>query len=85
MRSDLALQLLSELLWNALLISAPLLAVNGAKDPWMTIQDVYVLFEGGEPKSARVYPEGGHMGGDPGSGPMIVNWIKSRFGMTGGS
>ncbi|MDO8483421.1 MAG: hypothetical protein Q7S35_00585, partial [Candidatus Limnocylindrales bacterium] len=65
--------------------AAPLLAVNGAKDPWMTIQDVYVLFEGGEPKSARVYPEGGHMGGDPGSGPMIVNWIKSRFGMTGGS
>ena len=28
MRSDLALQLLSELLWNALLISAPLLAVT---------------------------------------------------------
>ena len=27
MRSDLALQLLSDLLWNALLISAPLLAV----------------------------------------------------------
>lgn len=28
MRSDLALQLLSDLLWNALLISAPLLAVT---------------------------------------------------------
>ncbi len=28
MRSDLALQLLSDLLWNALLISAPLMAVT---------------------------------------------------------
>jgi flagellar biosynthetic protein FliQ len=28
MRSDLALQLLSDLLWNALLVSAPLLAVT---------------------------------------------------------
>ena len=28
MRADLALQLLAELLWNALLISAPLLAVT---------------------------------------------------------
>jgi flagellar biosynthetic protein FliQ len=28
MRSDLALQLLSDLLWNALLIAAPLLAVT---------------------------------------------------------
>lgn len=28
MRSDLALQLLADLLWNALLISAPLLAVT---------------------------------------------------------
>lgn len=28
MRADLALQLLSELLWNALLISAPLMAVT---------------------------------------------------------
>ncbi len=28
MKSDLALQLLSDLLWNALLISAPLLAVT---------------------------------------------------------
>ena len=65
--------------------AAPLLAVNGAKDGWMTIQDVYVLFEGGEPKSARVYADGGHMGGDSGSGPMIMSWIKSRFGMKSGS
>jgi hypothetical protein len=27
--------------------------------PWITIEDLYLLLESGEPKSARVYPEGG--------------------------
>ena len=59
--------------------AAPLLAVNGAKDPWITIQDIYVLFEGGEPKLARVYPEGGHMGGDRGTTAMVMRWLTSQL------
>ena len=56
--------------------SAMLLNVNGIKDPWITIEDSYLLMETGEPKCMRLYPNGGHMGGDPGSGKMIANWLK---------
>jgi len=59
--------------------SAPLLVVNGAKDPWITIQDLYLLLESGEPKSARVYPEGGHMGGGAETGKLVMNWLKAQL------
>jgi esterase FrsA len=59
--------------------SAPMLVVNGAKDPWITIQDLYLLLESGEPKSARVYPEGGHMGGGAETGKLVMNWLKSQL------
>jgi esterase FrsA len=42
--------------------SAPLLAVNGKLDDQAPIDDVYLLMEYGDPKSARVYPEGLRMG-----------------------
>ncbi|MGB8324746.1 MAG: alpha/beta hydrolase [Candidatus Acidiferrum sp.] len=58
--------------------SAPLLAVNGAKDPWITIQDVYVLLEGGAAKSARIYPDAGHMGG-PEAGKLVMNWLRTQL------
>jgi dienelactone hydrolase len=58
---------------------APLLNVNGVKDPWITIEDSYLLMNTGEPKSIRLYPNGGHMGGDPATGPMIANWLKSHL------
>lgn len=58
--------------------AAPLLVVNGAKDPWITIQDLYLLLESGEPKAARVYPEGGHMGGAE-AGKMVMNWLRSQL------
>ncbi|HSL23926.1 MAG TPA: alpha/beta hydrolase [Vicinamibacterales bacterium] len=64
--------------------SAPLLGVNGAKDAWLSIDDVYVLAEGGEPKAIRVYPEGGHMGrGDPAArtiGVTVMRWLATRLG-----
>ncbi len=58
---------------------APLLVVNGEKDPWITIRDLYLLLENGEPKSARTYPQGGHMGGDPGSDKLVANWLRSHL------
>lgn len=64
--------------------SAPLLAINGKKDDQQPIEDVYILLEHGNPKEARVYPEGGHMGRSPGVSDaqiadLIVAWLKSRL------
>jgi esterase FrsA len=59
--------------------SAPMLAVNGAKDPWITIQDLYLLLESGEPKSARVYSESGHMGAGAETGKLVMNWLKTQL------
>jgi pimeloyl-ACP methyl ester carboxylesterase len=64
--------------------SAPLLAVNGKKDDQQPIEDVYILLEYGNPKEARVYPEGGHMGrsadaNDAQIAELIVGWLKSRL------
>ena len=58
---------------------APLLVVNGEKDPWISIRDLYLLLENGEPKSARTYPEGGHMGGDPNADQLVANWLSSHL------
>ncbi|HEX4932585.1 MAG TPA: ABC transporter substrate-binding protein, partial [Gemmatimonadaceae bacterium] len=65
--------------------AAPLLGINGAKDPWLSIDDVYILAEGGQPKCIRVYPEGGHMGrGDPAAaraGETVMQWLAARLGL----
>jgi pimeloyl-ACP methyl ester carboxylesterase len=65
-------------------MSAPLLGVNGKLDDQAPIADVYLLLEHGNPKSARVYPEGHHMGRTPGQHPdeianTIVGWLKERL------
>lgn len=57
--------------------AAPMLVVNGAKDPWITIQDLYLLLESGGAKSARVYPEAGHMGA-PEAGKLVMNWLRTQ-------
>ena len=64
--------------------SAPLLGVNGKLDDQAPIADVYLLLEHGNPKSARVYPEGHHMGRTPGQHPdeiatTIVTWLKDQL------
>jgi dienelactone hydrolase len=59
--------------------AAPMLVMNGAKDPWITIQDLYLLLESGEPKSARVYPDGGHMGGGAETGKLVMGWLKAQL------
>jgi hypothetical protein len=56
-----------------------MLVVNGAKDPWITIQDLYLLLESGEPKSARVYPKAGHMGAGAETGKLVMSWLKVQL------
>jgi esterase FrsA len=64
--------------------SAPLLAVNGKLDDQAPIADVYLLLEHGNPKSARVYADGHHMGRTPGQPAdhitdTIVEWLRERL------
>ena len=58
---------------------APMLAINGAKDPWITIQDLYLLLETGQPKAARIFPEDGHMGGTPEAGQFAMVWLRAQL------
>ncbi|HYC44187.1 MAG TPA: alpha/beta fold hydrolase [Burkholderiales bacterium] len=63
--------------------SAPLLCVNGKLDDQAPVDDCYVLMEHGNPKEARIYPNGGHMGRGGGTNDeeiwqMIVGWLKKR-------
>jgi esterase FrsA len=58
----------------------PMLVVNGALDGWITIEDTNILYETGDPKTIRVYPDRRHMAlEDPGSRPLIVSWLKSQL------
>jgi esterase FrsA len=64
--------------------SAPLLGVNGKFDDQAPVEDIYLLMEHGNPKSARIYPEGYHMGRTPGMPAdeiitMIVGWLKEQL------
>jgi hypothetical protein len=64
--------------------SAPLLAVNGKLDDQAPIDDVYLLMEHGNPKSARIFPQGHHMGRTPGIPyedilAMIVEWLREQL------
>lgn len=59
--------------------AAPMLAVNGESDPWMSVKDVFILLETGEPKAARLYPGGFHMGGDPRAGELVMRWLADQL------
>jgi pimeloyl-ACP methyl ester carboxylesterase len=64
--------------------SAPLLGINGKLDDQAPIADVYLLLEHGNPKSARIYPDGHHMGRIPGQPAehitdTIVDWLKLQL------
>ena len=57
--------------------SAPLLLVNGTQDTIFPIEDMHLLLEHGNPKTARFYPVG-HMGYTPDTLPMIIKWIVEK-------
>lgn len=64
--------------------SAPLLSVNGKLDDQAPIEDIHLLMEHGNPKEARVFPKGGHMGRGGGVKEdevrnLIVDWLKLRL------
>ena len=64
--------------------SAPLLCVNGKLDDQAPVEDIYLLLEHGNPKEARIYPQGGHMGRGGGVkdeeiADMIIAWLKLRL------
>lgn len=64
--------------------SAPLLGVNGKLDDQAPVQDIYLLMEHGNPKAARIYPEGVHMGRTPGRPEqevtdMIAAWLQEKL------
>ena len=62
---------------------APMLAVNGEKDPWISPQEIPLLLETGEPKTARLMADGAHMGRgsrDNGrTGRMVMEWLRERL------
>ena len=64
--------------------SAPILGVNGKLDDQAPVDDIYLLMEHGSPKSARIYPQGLHMGRTPGEPSdhittTIVAWLKAQL------
>jgi dienelactone hydrolase len=64
--------------------SAPILGVNGKLDDQAPVADIYLLMEHGSPKSARVYPQGHHMGRTPGQPAehitvTIVEWLRQQL------
>ena len=65
--------------------SAPLLAVNGKLDDQAPVEDIYLLMEHGNPKEARIFPRGGHMGRTPGMDASVItrviaDWLQLRLG-----
>lgn len=58
--------------------SAPLLLVNGVRDSVFPIQDMYLLLEHGDAKTARFFPDETHMGG-PQALNTIIHWVKTSF------
>jgi pimeloyl-ACP methyl ester carboxylesterase len=63
---------------------APLLCVNGKLDDQAPVDDIYFLLEHGNPKEARVYPKGLHMGRGGGVTDeeiwqMTVGWLELRL------
>jgi pimeloyl-ACP methyl ester carboxylesterase len=63
--------------------SAPLLCVNGKLDDQAPVDDIYLMMEHGNPKEARIYPKGVHMGRGGGTSDeeiwhLIVTWLKQR-------
>jgi len=57
---------------------APMLLVNGKQDSQCPIEDLYMLLEHGDPKTARVF-EGGHMAPGPRTTATIATWVDERL------
>lgn len=56
---------------------APMLIVNGRDDEQVPFDDMLVLLQHGDPKTARFFP-GGHMGYGPHTFSTVLDWVKQR-------
>jgi pimeloyl-ACP methyl ester carboxylesterase len=67
--------------------SAPMLLVNGEQDTQQPIADLYLMMQHGDPKTAWVNPDGGHMGrSEKWSGGRIQRevvqpWLMRQLGV----
>jgi alpha-beta hydrolase superfamily lysophospholipase len=63
--------------------NAPMLCVNGDKDPWISPEEIPLLLSTGEPKTARIMAGAKHMGRgsqERGAvGGMVNQWLKERL------
>jgi esterase FrsA len=63
--------------------NAPMLCVNGDKDPWISPQEIPLLLSTGDPKMARIMAGAKHMGRgsqERGAvGEMVNQWLKERL------
>jgi esterase FrsA len=63
--------------------NAPMLCVNGDKDPWISPQEIPLLLSTGQPKMARIMAGAKHMGRasqERGAvGEMVNQWVKEML------
>ncbi len=63
--------------------NAPMIAVNGDKDPWISPEEIPLLLSTGEPKSARVIANSKHMGRGSNEtrrvSEMVMRWIQDKL------
>jgi dienelactone hydrolase len=63
--------------------NAPMLCVNGDKDPWISPQEIPLLLSTGQPKMARIMAGAKHMGRgsqERGAvGEMVNQWLKEKL------
>ncbi len=63
--------------------NAPMLCVNGDKDPWISPEEIPLLLSTGYPKSARIMAGAKHMGRESKErgavGQMVNQWIKEML------
>jgi hypothetical protein len=60
-----------------------MLIVNGAKDPWISPEEIPLLYSTGQPKTVRVMADGKHMGRESKErgavGRMENEWLKQQL------
>lgn len=63
--------------------NAPMLCVNGDKDPWISPEEISLLLSTGEPKTARIMAGAKHMGRESQErgavGEMVNQWLKEKL------
>ncbi len=57
-----------------------MLLVNGTKDSIFPIEDMYLLFEHGDPKTGFLPPVG-HMGHTPRTAGVMLDWVAAQLGV----